>query len=77
MMDKLVKELVLWRLETAVPGNFKLSIGSKGSFDKEELRKHVEAEDEVGVTFANMQLNFIKALASGEFSRKLAETNVE
>jgi hypothetical protein len=77
MMDKNVKDLVLWRLERAVPGNFKLSIGNKGSFNKEELKKHVEAEDEIGVAFTNMQLNFIKALTSGEFSRKLAETEVE
>jgi hypothetical protein len=76
-MDKNVKELVLWRLETAVPEHFKLSIGSKGSFNKEELRKHVEAEDDVGLAFANMQLSFIKALATGEFSKKLAETRVE
>ena len=76
-MDKNVKELVLWRLETSVPENFKLSIGNKGSFSKNELKKHVEAEDEVGVAFADMQLNFVKALVSGEFSRKLAETKAE
>jgi len=76
-MDKNVKELVLWRLERAVPENFKLSIGSKGSFSKSELKKHVEAEDEIGLAFADMQLSFIKALVSGEFSRKLAETELE
>ena len=67
-----LKKIVLWRLET-IPSNFKLSVGNKGPFTKEELKEHVEKGDEVGVMFVNMQLNFMKALASGEFSKALAE----
>ena len=67
-----LKKIVLWRLDT-IPANFKLSIGNEGTFTKEELRQHVEKEDQIGVTFAKMQLNFMKALASGEFSKTLAE----
>jgi Zn ribbon nucleic-acid-binding protein len=67
-----LKKIVLWRLDT-IPPNFKLSIGNEGTFTKEELRQHVQKEDQIGVTFAKMQLNFMKALASGEFSKTLAE----
>lgn len=67
-----LKKIVLWRLET-IPPNFKLSIGDEGTFTREELKMHIEKEDKIGVLFANMQLNFMKVLASGEFSRTLAE----
>ena len=67
-----LKKIVLWRLET-IPTNYKLSVGNKGSFTKDELKQHVEKGDEVGVMFANIQLKFMKALASGEFSKALAE----
>ncbi len=67
-----LKKIVLWRLET-IPPNYKLSVGNKGTFTKEELKQHVEKGDDVGMMFANIQLNFMKALASGEFSKALAE----
>ena len=68
-----IKQLVLWRLETSVPSHFKLSVGGEGSFSKEELRVHVEQEDETGLAFVEMQLNFIKALASGKFTEARVE----
>jgi len=67
-----LKKIVLWRLET-IPSHFKLSVGNQGTFTKEELKQHVEKGDPIGVVFAHMQLNFMKALASGEFSKRLAE----
>ena len=73
-LDKDVKELVLWRLESSVPSHFKLSVGVQGVFTKEELKKHVEAEDDVGRGFVEMQLKFIRAVACGEFSKTLAES---
>ena len=72
-LDKEIKELILWRLESNVPKHFKLSIGGKGAYSKEELKRHVEQEDEIGLAFVDMQLNFIKALASGKLSKVLAE----
>jgi len=72
-LDKDIKELILLRLETSVPKHFKLSIGGRGTFSKEELRKSVEDEDEIGLIFVKMQLNFIKALTSGKLSKVLAE----
>ncbi len=67
-----LKKIVLWKLE-AIPPNFKLSVGTKGTYTKEELKQHVEKGDDIGVMFAKMQLNFMKALASGDFSRAIAE----
>ncbi|MBU4201804.1 MAG: hypothetical protein L6243_03435 [Candidatus Altiarchaeales archaeon] len=72
-LDRELKELVLWRLEASVPEHFKLSVGGEEAFSKEELKMHVEQEDPIGLTFVNMQLDFIKALTSGKFSKVLAE----
>ncbi len=73
ILDDEIKELVLWRLEVSVPQNYKFSVGGKGVYTKQELKKHVEAEDEIGRSFIDMQLKFIRAVASGEFSKTLAE----
>lgn len=60
-----LKELVLVRLDV-MPPNFKLSVGSKGTFSKKELIEHVKKEDEVGVQIMKMQLRFIEALTTGK-----------
>ena len=48
-------------------------MGSNGTFNKEELKRHVENEDEIGIEIIKMQLKFIKSLSTGEFSKSLAE----
>ncbi len=68
-----LKELVLYRLDTTLPQDFKLVIGNKGAFSKKELREHIVKEDEIGHLYANMQLNFLKALANGEITEALEE----
>ena len=72
-IDPEIKKLILWRIETGVPAHFKLVMGGREAVDKEELKKHVEKEDEVGIKYVEMELKFIKALSSGEFTRALAE----
>lgn len=64
-----VKELVIARLGI-MPSTYKLSIGSEGTFTKDQLIEHVLAEDKIGNQITMMQLNFIKALTTG----KLIET---
>ncbi len=64
-----LKELVLARIGI-MPSNFKLSIGSFGTFTKEEMINRVEKGDSVGKQIVQMQMNFINALSSG----KLIET---
>lgn len=71
--DKEIKELILWNLETSMPKHLKLSLGIKGTFSKEELKKHIQQEDEIGLAFVKIQFNFIKALINGEFSKVLTE----
>ncbi len=72
-IDPEIKKLILWRIETSVPKHFRLVMGGEGTFDKEELKKHVENEDPVGVKYVEMELKFIRALSSGEFTKLLAE----
>ena len=61
-----IKELVIARLDI-MPSNYKLSIGGKGTFNKEDLIKHVKADDPIGNQIVKMQLHFIKALTTGKF----------
>lgn len=42
-----IKELVIARLEV-MPSNMKISIGSHGAFTRDDLKMHVEKEDEMG-----------------------------
>jgi hypothetical protein len=72
-IDPEIKKLILWRIETSVPKHFKLVMGDEGVFDKEELKRHVEKEDEIGKRFVEMELKFIRAISSGEFTKSLAE----
>jgi len=74
-IDPELKKIVLWRIETSIPKHFKLSMGNKGSYNKEELKRHVEQEDDVGLEIVNMQLKFMKAVSSGEFTKILAESD--
>mgnify|MGYP001607689201 FL=1 len=61
-----IKELVIARLGI-MPSNYKLSIGTEGTFTKKELIEHVIANDKTGRQIAKMQLHFIKALTTGKF----------
>ncbi len=71
-ISKSLKNIVLNELET-MPDDMRMVIGDKGSFSREELKEHVKIEDEIGVILSKIQTNFMKALASGEFSRFLAK----
>jgi len=76
MTDKItaeLKKLVLWRLELEVPPNFKLSIGNKGTFTKDELKQHIEKGDDIGRIYIDTQLKFMRALTNGEFTKLIAE----
>jgi len=73
-ISKELKELVLYKLST-MPYYLKLSVGNKGVFTKRELEEHVKKESEIGVLFANMQLEFLKALSSGNFIKELVNEN--
>jgi hypothetical protein len=59
-----IKELVIARLDV-MPSNYKLSIGGQGTFTKDELIQEVKKSSIIGNQIVKMELNFIKALASG------------
>lgn len=65
-----IKELVLARINV-MPPNYKLSIGDKGTFRKDELIDHIKNGDDIGNQIISMQMNFIKALTSGELINAL------
>jgi len=61
-----IKSLVVARIEAKISPNLKLSIGSEGSFDKEQMMHHVKKGDRLGKQIARVHLNFLKAQASGK-----------
>ena len=64
-----VKELILYRLDASIPDHFSLSVGNKGTFTKEELREHILKEDEIGLLFIKINLDFMKAVSSGKITK--------
>ena len=69
-----VKELVLARIDV-MPPNRNVVIGSYGSFNKEQLKEHVEKEDEIGKKIIEIQLAFLKALKEGDIYKKIDASN--
>ncbi len=56
-----IREIVIARLRT-VPDKFKLVIGNRGSFTKEQLIDAVEEESDVGNKFVDIQMHYLKSL---------------
>jgi len=71
VVNENLKETVIARIESQLPSDLKLSIGSDGSLSKEEMIEHVKREDNQGRQIIDMHLNFMKAVASGELIREL------
>lgn len=69
--EELLKQLVVARIKAKMSSNLRLSIGSQGSLNKEELIEHVNKMDEVGKQIAEVHLNFLKAQASGQLTSAL------
>lgn len=65
--DEDIRQLVIVRLE-AMPANVKLSIGSHGEFDKDELISSVKKGDEVGKKIIAAQLHYLRSLKRGIIS---------
>ncbi len=64
-ITKQIKELVIARLEI-MPNNMKVSIGSYGAFSKDDLKRHVEDEDEIGKKVVEVQMAFLRAIKEGK-----------
>jgi len=63
-MDEDVKELVIARIKT-LPEDTGISIGSVGSFSKEEIISHIEQNDEIGRKIIEIELSFLQKLKEG------------
>ena len=66
-----MKQLVVARIEAQVSPNLRLSIGSDGSFDRDEMIGHVKEGDDIGRKIIQVHLNFIKAQANGQLTSAL------
>ena len=65
-ITKDIKELVIARLE-ALPSNKRISIGSEGSFSKDELINHINKEDKIGKKIIQIEMEFLISLKEGIF----------
>jgi len=59
-----IKDLVIARLEV-LPANKRISIGSSGEFDRDELVQHVKDGDDIGQKITELELTFLRALKEG------------
>ncbi len=60
-----IKQLVVERLK-ATSGDLKISIGGEGAFSKEDLIKRVEEGDDIGQKVMEIQMEYLRDLASGK-----------
>ena len=62
--EKEIKELVIARLET-MSSDEKVSIGSAGEFNKEELISEVKKGSSVGKKIIEIEMEFLRAMKEG------------
>jgi len=71
------KAIVLAQLLAASP-ELSLSIGSASAktYSKDEITKHVEALDEIGREFIKTQMEFMRAMSSGDLYKAITPAQV-
>ena len=62
--DEEIRKLVIARLRLLSPDTMK-SIGSMGTFTRDQLIKRVEKGDEVGETIKNIEMEWLRAQKEG------------
>ena len=65
--SKDLKDIVIARLET-LPKNMKMSIGSHGDFNREQLIDHVKKGDTIGKKIIEIELEFLQAMKEGNLT---------
>jgi len=71
-INERMKEIVIARIDAQIPLNLRLAMGSYGEMGKEEMIEHVKKGDETGKQIVNRHISFLRAVASGEFTRAIA-----
>lgn len=61
-----IKELVIARL-SSLPSDKEISIGSDGSFKRDELIERVESGDAIGKKMIEVEMTFLRSLKDGSF----------
>jgi LPS O-antigen subunit length determinant protein (WzzB/FepE family) len=69
---KELQELVASRL-SVLSDDINISVGSDGSFNRDELIEHIKDGDEIGKKFIKMDLEFLQSLKTGEIYSMLLE----
>lgn len=59
-----IRQLVVERIKVLSSGR-KISIGSEGSFSKEELIDHVNKGDKIGEKIVKVQMNYLRSFKTG------------
>ena len=62
--DEEIRKLVLARLETLSSDTIKC-IGQEGSFNRDELIKHVKEGDRIGKTIEQVEMEWLRAFKEG------------
>jgi len=62
-----VKKIVIARLKIMSP-NKKISVGSVGEFDRDELIESVKKGDEIGKKMVQIELEFLRSFKKGIFA---------
>jgi len=70
-INEKIKELIIARIEAKMSPHLKLSIGSDGSLNKDEMIEHVKEGDNIGKRIIQVHLNFLRAQSSGELTKAL------
>lgn len=63
-LKQYLKEIVLERINV-MPSGMKIAIGDSEA-SSAEIIKHVETEDEIGLQMMEMELEYLRALTTGE-----------
>lgn len=71
-----LKDLVSARLDLMSP-DLAISIGSSGTFTKDQLIEHVRQGDDVGRTIIEMEMEFLQAIKSGTLLRDITSATDE
>jgi hypothetical protein len=69
------KAIVLAQLLSLNPSlSFSVGAGESKTYSKSEIIKHVEALDEVGKEFVKTQMDFLRAMKTGDIYKVIAPT---
>lgn len=63
-LDEEMRNIVLARLQT-LSSDFSISVGSDGSFSRDELIEHVRSGDAIGREIQTAQIEWLQSLKEG------------